>query len=87
MPSGNIYSLILTSIISMLANQIVYEAEEEYDHIVCGAGLVGVLWALYLRRRTPSVAIFEKSSDVRDELVWGGRSINMLITKKALEAL
>ena len=45
---------------------MIYEAEEEYEHIICGAGLVGVLWALYLRRRSESIAIFEKTSDIRD---------------------
>ena len=42
----------------MIESEMVYEAEEEYEHIICGAGLVGVLWGLYLRRRSESVAIF-----------------------------
>ena len=71
----------------MIENQVIYDAEEEYEHIVCGAGLVGVLWALYLRRRSESVAIFEKSPDCREAMVWGGRSINMTITRKAIDAL
>jgi glycine/D-amino acid oxidase-like deaminating enzyme len=31
---------------------------KHYDHIVCGGGLVGALWALFLRKRSHSIAIF-----------------------------
>lgn len=30
----------------------------EVEHVICGGGLVGALWALYLRRKATSVAIF-----------------------------
>lgn len=58
-----------------------------FDHVVCGGGLVGVLWALYLKRMSNSVAVFESYNDIRQELIPGGRSINLVLSKKALDAL
>ena len=47
-----------------------------------------MLCGLYLRRRSPSVAIFEKRSEFNEwKGDWGGRSINLVLTYKALEAL
>ena len=31
---------------------------KHYDHIICGGGLVGSLWALFLKKRGYSVAVF-----------------------------
>lgn len=38
---------------------------KHYDHIVCGGGLVGALWALFLRKRSHSIAVFESYWDLR----------------------
>jgi kynurenine 3-monooxygenase len=55
-----------------------------YDHIICGGGLVGSLWALYLRKRNYSVAIFESYWDLRKEVIAEGRSINLILSRRAV---
>jgi kynurenine 3-monooxygenase len=54
---------------------------------IVGAGLVGSLWAILLRQRGFEVVIFEKRSDMRKEKDHGGRSINLVITSRGLNAL
>lgn len=34
------------------------EKLKHYDHIIVGGGLVGALWALFLRKRSHSIAVF-----------------------------
>lgn len=55
--------------------------------IVVGAGLVGALWALLLRRRGYEVDVHERRRDPRRHLLDGGRSINLVITSRGLRAL
>lgn len=52
-----------------------------------GAGLVGSLWALILRRRGFEVEVFEKRPDPRRQGLTGGRSINLVITSRGLKGL
>jgi len=54
---------------------------------VVGAGLVGALLAGFLVRRGHRVAVFEKRSDPRNEMDMGGRSINLALSKRGIEAL
>lgn len=61
--------------------------EMEFEHVVCGGGLVGIVWALYLKRRSDSVAVFETYPDLRQEAIPGGRSINLVLSQKALDSL
>lgn len=42
-----------------------YSRLKHYDHIVVGGGLVGALWALFLRKRSVSIAVFESYWDLR----------------------
>lgn len=42
---------------------------KHYDHIICGGGLVGALWALFLRKRSQSIAIFESYWDLRQQTI------------------
>lgn len=56
--------------------------------IVAGAGLVGSLLAIALKKRGHDVVIYERRSDMRQEnnqIV--GRSINLIITAKGIEPL
>lgn len=52
-----------------------------------GAGLVGCLWAILLRRMGFEVDLFEKRSDFRKQSPSAGRSINLVITAKGLHGL
>jgi kynurenine 3-monooxygenase len=54
---------------------------------IIGAGLVGSLWAVLLRRNNFDVDIFEKRSDLRKQQNDSGRSINLIITSRGLHAL
>jgi kynurenine 3-monooxygenase len=54
---------------------------------IVGAGLVGSLWAVLLRKRKFEVTVFEKRPDMRLEADHGGRSINLVITSRGLHAL
>lgn len=55
--------------------------------MIIGAGLIGSLWALYLHKHSSSIAIFETYDDLRYDIIPGGRSINLVLSKKALDAL
>src|SRR5690606_40680669 len=61
---------------------------KERTHIaITGAGLVGSLLALYLKKRGYRITVFERRPDPRKELVDGGRSINLALSARGLKAL
>jgi kynurenine 3-monooxygenase len=55
--------------------------------VIPGAGLVGSLLAVALKKRGHDVYLFEKRSDIRLAKVGAGRSINLIITAKAIRPL
>jgi kynurenine 3-monooxygenase len=54
---------------------------------VMGAGLVGSLMSIYLKRMGHEVSIYERRGDMRKEKVDGGRSINLAMSDRGLRAL
>jgi len=52
-----------------------------------GAGLVGSLLSTYLTRRDMRVEVWERRHDPRVSSVDGGRSINLVLTSRGIEAL
>jgi kynurenine 3-monooxygenase len=54
---------------------------------IIGGGLVGSLFSLVLKRKGYDVDVYERRPDMRKELHDGGRSINLVITEKGLNAL
>ncbi|MDR9373727.1 MAG: NAD(P)/FAD-dependent oxidoreductase [Schleiferiaceae bacterium] len=54
---------------------------------IAGAGLVGSLLALYLRRRGYPVDVYEGRPDARKTELAGGRSINLALSDRGLKAL
>lgn len=54
---------------------------------VVGAGLVGTLISIYLRRRGYAVSLFERRGDMRRQEVGGGRSINLALSNRGIKAL
>lgn len=54
---------------------------------IAGAGLVGSLLALYLARDGHSVEVYERRPDPRKMTVDGGRSINLALSDRGLQAL
>ncbi len=54
---------------------------------IIGAGLVGSLWAILLRKKGYDVEVFERRSDMRVSLASAGRSINLVITSRGLHGL
>ena len=58
-----------------------------HGQIVIGAGLVGCLLAIMLRKRGYPVDIYEKRPDGRQKAGGGGRSINLVITARGIAAL
>ncbi|MBS1971786.1 MAG: FAD-dependent monooxygenase [Bdellovibrionales bacterium] len=54
---------------------------------IIGAGLVGSLWAVLLRKRGIDVTVFEKRADPRLSHSEAGRSINLVITSRGVNAL
>ena len=54
---------------------------------IVGAGLVGCLFAIQLAKRGHIVYVYEKRSDIRNHLVDGGRSINLIVTSRGIHAL
>ncbi len=55
--------------------------------IVTGAGLVGSLLAIALKKRGHDVEIFEKRPDMRKQKLGAGKSINLIITAKGIKPL
>ncbi|MFA6239084.1 MAG: NAD(P)/FAD-dependent oxidoreductase [Bacteriovorax sp.] len=54
---------------------------------IVGAGLVGSLWAVLLKKRGHDVTLFEKRGDIRSLASTEDRSINLVITSRGLNAL
>lgn len=54
---------------------------------VAGAGLVGSLLAIYLRKRGYDVDIFESRADMRRDTISAGRSINLALSDRGIKAL
>lgn len=54
---------------------------------IVGAGLVGSLWALLLRRQGHEVSLYERRADPRRQTTDAGRSINLVVTSRGLNAL
>jgi kynurenine 3-monooxygenase len=54
---------------------------------ILGAGLVGSLLAVILRKRGYEVTIYERRADVRKEGAYAGRSINLAVSVRGWEAL
>jgi kynurenine 3-monooxygenase len=54
---------------------------------IIGAGLVGSLLAIYLRKRGYDVSVFERRADMRKSSVYAGRSINLALSNRGIRAL
>lgn len=55
--------------------------------VVCGAGLSGSLLSLFLARRGYHVGVYERRPDSREAEFVGGRSINLALSTRGLNAL
>ncbi|HEY9045900.1 MAG TPA: NAD(P)/FAD-dependent oxidoreductase [Ohtaekwangia sp.] len=54
---------------------------------IVGAGLVGSLLAIYLRKRGYKVSLFERRADMRKNMLQAGRSINLALSNRGIRAL
>jgi kynurenine 3-monooxygenase len=54
---------------------------------ITGAGLVGSLLAIYLRKRGYEVSVFERRPDIRSQPADAGRSINLALSNRGIKAL
>ena len=64
------------------------ETTQERDGVaVVGGGLVGSLLAVFLARRGIAVTLYERRPDPRRVGAGGGRSINLVVTSRGIEAL
>ena len=57
------------------------------DITIAGAGLVGSLLSIYLRRQGYRVTIYERRPDMRKETISAGRSINLALSDRGIMAL
>lgn len=55
--------------------------------IVVGAGLVGSLFAIFLKEKNFDVEVYERRPDMRKVIIDGGRSINLVVTEKGIHPL
>lgn len=55
--------------------------------VVAGGGLAGGLLACYLRQRGLNVHVVERRPDPRSHIVDGGRSINLALSERGINAL
>ena len=62
--------------------------KQKPQHIaIMGAGLVGSMHAIYLARRGYQVSVYEKLPDIRKEAISAGRSINLALANRGIDAL
>ncbi|WP_340154013.1 NAD(P)/FAD-dependent oxidoreductase [uncultured Marivirga sp.] len=62
--------------------------KREIKHIgILGAGLVGALLSIYLRKRGYKVSLYEKRDDMRKASSDSGRSINLALSRRGIKAL
>lgn len=62
--------------------------KKEIKHIgILGAGLVGALLSIYLRKRGFKVSLYEKRDDMRKSSSDSGRSINLALSRRGIKAL
>ena len=54
---------------------------------IVGAGLVGSLLAIYLRKRGYRISVFERRPDMRSNRLDSGRSINLALSNRGIRAL
>ena len=54
---------------------------------ILGAGLVGSLLSIYLKRHGYEVNIYERRADMRSTDISAGRSINLALSLRGLKAL
>ncbi len=54
---------------------------------IIGAGLVGSLWAIYLRRQGHQVTVFERRPDLRNSTLSAGKSINLALSNRGWQPL
>ena len=55
--------------------------------VIAGAGLVGSLLGIYLAKSGHKVSIYERRSDMRKEKIIAGRSINLALSDRGINAL
>lgn len=55
--------------------------------VIAGAGLAGSLLAVFLARRGFEVTVFERRADMRRDQVEAGRSINLALASRGIQAL
>jgi len=63
------------------------ERQQRDGVAVVGGGLVGSLLAVFLARRGIGVTLYERRPDPRRAGAGGGRSINLVVTSRGIEAL
>ncbi|MAZ55953.1 MAG: kynurenine 3-monooxygenase [Flavobacteriales bacterium] len=54
---------------------------------IVGGGLVGSLLSIYLTKQGASVSVFDKRSDIRLDKYGAGRSINLALSNRGMQAL
>lgn len=54
---------------------------------IAGAGLVGSLLSIYLKKRGYNVSVFERRNDMRSSDYAGGRSINLALSNRGIRSL
>jgi kynurenine 3-monooxygenase len=60
---------------------------QKKESIIIGAGLVGSLLSIYLSKRGYKVKIYERRADMREENISAGRSINLALSDRGIQAL
>lgn len=71
----------------MTKESITDNIPQKVEIALVGAGLVGSLAAIYLSKRGFEIDVFERRPDMRNEEIEAGRSINLNISCRGIEAL
>ena len=60
---------------------------ERKELVIVGAGLAGPLLSIYMARRGHKVAVYELRADMRKQDIPAGRSINLALAERGINAL
>jgi kynurenine 3-monooxygenase len=71
----------------MTACKFPFTMKNDFKVVIAGGGLVGSLAAVFFANRGCVVEVFEKRTDIRKDSKASGRSINLALSFRGIEAL
>jgi kynurenine 3-monooxygenase len=62
-------------------------SQNKKDIVIAGAGLVGSMWACFMANKGHEVHVYERRSDMRKQVKYAGKSINLALSTRGWTSL